>query len=77
MTLGQISAADETEAKERFDKFVGWAEQALATEKDLVFRQAAYSVWVAEVFFPASSAIVKIDLTLPLALQAYQLGQLI
>ena len=74
MNKGQISAADEPEAKKSFDKFLGWVEQDLGGNKYFVIRWAAYSVWVAEVFYIDQSAIAHIDLTLPLPLQAYQLG---
>lgn len=83
MNKGQISAADKQEAKKSFDKFLDWVEQYLACDKYLAIRWSAYSVWVAEVFYlTQSSASAKIDLTsakidlmLPLELQAYQLAQ--
>lgn len=75
MNRAQISAADEQAGKKSFDKFVGWAKQYLASEKDLVFQRAAHSCWVAEVSYDAHTAIAIIDLKLPLHLQTYQLGQ--
>lgn len=75
MNQGQISAADEPEAKRSFEKFAGWVKQYLACEKDLVVQRSAKSVWIAEVFYENQAEISEIDLTLPLELQFYQLGQ--
>ena len=75
MNLGQISAADEPEAKKRLDILVDWKETNLASEKDLVIRWAVRSVWIAEVFYEGRDVIGAIDLSLPLHLQVYQLGQ--
>ena len=77
MNKGQISAADEPEAKKSFEKFIGWVKQNLALEKDLVVRWSARSVWTADVFYQGQPKIGAIDLSLPLELQAYQLGQII
>ncbi|KKN55610.1 hypothetical protein LCGC14_0580820 [marine sediment metagenome] len=75
MYLGQISAADEPEAKKRLDILVDWKETNLASEKDLVIRQAVRSVWIAEVFYEGRVGLRVINLSLPLHLQTYQLGQ--
>lgn len=75
MNLGQISHADEPEAKKSFENFSAWAQQNLASEKDLVIRWSARSVWIAEVFYKNRTEIGAIDLSLPLSLQTFQLGQ--
>ena len=74
MNRAQTSAADEPEATKRFEEFIDWVKQNLASEKDLVVRRAVRSVWIAEVFYEGRDGLRAIDLSLPFHLQTYQLG---
>ena len=75
MSLGQISMADTPRAMKSLKKFDALVKHYLSSETDLVVRGSVRSAWIAEIFYQGQEEIGVIDLSLPLELQFYCLGQ--